>query len=1847
MHKRLTLPRLSRLTSGGGTISGNGTSAGSWDSDCASEGRSGSYASYYTFTLAESADVTITAESSVDTYLYLREGEGRDGSVEAENDDHADESDCTAEFERTTDSCIVESLDAGTYTIEVTTYDAEEIGDFTLTVGGLPVVATPTLAPTITITFGDLNWSSVRLQTRIAQYIAEMGYGYSTSVESGTSGPLFQALSAGSIDVLMEVWLPAQEDDWEAALAEGTVSSPGNSLGADWQSAFVIPKYLQEQYPDLDSVDDLKEERYRSLFATDETDGKARLVSCPIGWQCETVNAKQIEGYGLSDHVHIVNPSNGETLNADLTEAYENEDPWLGFQWGINEPALLLDLVRLEEPAYSDECWSSTMACAYEDSTVLIAVKAGLTESASDFVGVLEEWDFNVDGVYKPVFRWQADNPDTNTEDAAMWWLRGNNDVWSEWVTSDASAAIQDALDSGEVPEGWPEGPSITPEPTATPEPTVTPEPTMTPVPTPEPPADECVDTVSGNGTISGSWSSDCDSEGRSGSYASYYTFTLAESADVTITTESDLDTYLYLREGEGRDGSVEAENDDHADESDCAAALGSDTDSCITESLDAGTYTIEVTTYDSGTTGDFTLTVSGLPVAFTPTPEPTPDPLSDRAVLVALYNATGGDNWTDKENWLSDESLGEWQGVTTDDEGRVIELHLWENNLIGEIPTELGSLSEMTILELQSNQLTAEIPPELGNLSNLSVLHLWENDLSGEIPAELGNLSNLTVLDLPGNELSGEIPVELGNLSNLEFLSLSRNELSGEIPSELGNLSNLTKLELDNNKLTGTIPSELGNFANLKYLRLTQNQLSSEIPTELGNLTRLEELALGGNELDGEIPSELGNLADLTGLYLWGNELSGEIPSELGNLSSLEWLYLGYNQLSGEIPTELGNLSSLTVLELPRNELTGEIPATLGNLSSLTELYLNENQLTGELPEEFGSLSSLTVLDLGGNQLSGEIPSELGNLSNLKELSLWTSGTGGLSGEIPAELGSLSNLTFLNLTRNELSGEIPGSLGQLDDLELLALGGNQLSGEIPSELGSLSSLTQLYLWENQLIGDVPSELLAIPGLRIMALHGNQLSGGVPEHADEKAILTTLYNSTGSTGWEKNDNWASTETVFTWAQVAIDNSGRVTALWLGENQLSGVIPAELGNLTNLRRLYLNDNELTGEIPSELGNLVNLEALYLAGNQLSGCVPGELRDVQHNDFDDLDLPFCDETTTPEPEDECVSAVSGDGAVSGSWSSDCDSENKSGSYAHYYTFTLSEASEVTITLESSVDTVLYLLSGIGKDGAQVAENDDHADESDCADVPEGDTDSCITESLDEGSYTIEATTYDEGETGEFTLTVSGLPAAVAPEPFPDRTVLVALYNATDGDNWTDKENWLSDEPLGEWQGVTTDDEGRVTQLHLWENNLVGTIPAELGQLSSLTSLELQINKLSGSIPAELGNLSNLTVLYLWENQLSGEIPPELSSLSNLQRLSLSNNQLSDDIPAGLGDLSNLTRLYLNENQLSGEIPSELGNLSSLEILDLGDNQLSGGIPPELSNFSKLTLLSLTRNEVSGAIPDELGQLNNLEILALGGNQLSGEIPEELGNLSNLAELWAWSNQLSGEIPEELGNLSSLREMSLAGNQLTGEIPAQIGNLSKAVLLSLSRNRLSGEIPSELGGLANLDQLYLYNNQLSGDVPSELLAISGLRIMALYGNQLSGDVPEHTEEKAILTTLYNSTAGTEWNENENWGSAEPVFTWSRVIIDTSGHVTALWLHENQLSGEIPSELGSLTNLARLFLFDNQLTGEIPSELSNLEKLEHLFLAGNQLSGCIPAELQNLPENDFDDLGLEFCSE
>ena len=170
-----------------------------------------------------------------------------------------------------------------------------------------------------------------------------------------------------------------------------------------------------------------------------------------------------------------------------------------------------------------------------------------------------------------------------------------------------------------------------------------------------------------------------------------------------------------------------------------------------------------------------------------TPAPAPETSAATDRAALIALYNATGGSNWLTGTNWLTDEPLGEWHGVTTNEHGRVIDLYLGANHLAGTIPPELGDLTSLRSLGLDDNELTGHIPASIGRLANLVTLGLSRNELSGPIPAELGNLTRLHSLGLSDNKLSGQIPSELGNLAYLDRIFLSVNELSGQNPIRIG----------------------------------------------------------------------------------------------------------------------------------------------------------------------------------------------------------------------------------------------------------------------------------------------------------------------------------------------------------------------------------------------------------------------------------------------------------------------------------------------------------------------------------------------------------------------------------------------------------------------------------------------------------------------------------------------------------------------------------------------------------------------------------------------------------------------------------------------------------------------------------------------------------------------------------------------------------------------------------------------------------------------------------------------------------------------------------------------------
>lgn len=213
--------------------------------------------------------------------------------------------------------------------------------------------------------------------------------------------------------------------------------------------------------------------------------------------------------------------------------------------------------------------------------------------------------------------------------------------------------------------------------------------------------------------------------------------------------------------------------------------------------------------------------------------------PTSECNALVALYNSTNGPNWIIRSDWLATTTPCSWYGVACDN-NHVAQLILYNNQLSGNIPSQLGNLTKLTWLGLSNNQLSGNILPELGNLTNLAVLFLGANELSGNIPGQLGNLANLTTLVVGYNQLSGNIPPELGNLTNLNWLDVGVNQLSGNMPTQLTQLTNLSYLNVSGNQLSGNIPLQLGNLIDLTELYLNDNQFVGALPGTLTNLNNL-----------------------------------------------------------------------------------------------------------------------------------------------------------------------------------------------------------------------------------------------------------------------------------------------------------------------------------------------------------------------------------------------------------------------------------------------------------------------------------------------------------------------------------------------------------------------------------------------------------------------------------------------------------------------------------------------------------------------------------------------------------------------------------------------------------------------------------------------------------------------------------------------------------------------------------------------------------------------------------------------------------------------------------------------
>ncbi|KAG6422728.1 hypothetical protein SASPL_113108 [Salvia splendens] len=487
-----------------------------------------------------------------------------------------------------------------------------------------------------------------------------------------------------------------------------------------------------------------------------------------------------------------------------------------------------------------------------------------------------------------------------------------------------------------------------------------------------------------------------------------------------------------------------------------------------------------------------------------------------------------------------------------------------------------------------------------------------------------------------------------------------------------------------------------------------------------------------------------------------------------------------------------------------------------------------------------------------------------------------------------------------------------------------------------------------------------------------------------------------------------------------------------------------------------------------------------------------------------------------------------------------------------------------------------------------------------------------------------------------------------------------------------------------------------------LNLNENLLTGPIPASIGKLSSLKVLALGGNKLTQNLPHSLGQLCNLERILIFDNKLEGVVTETLfANLTKLKVISASHNQLSlnvsqswiphfqlialglgswglgsgSKIPSWLETQKNLSKyLDLSNTGISGSVPSWVWNT---RVLNLSHNQLHGEIPDAggaaqfiYLNSNKLKgqlprvgdalqELDLSNNSFSGSIPhflcDETYPTYSFEILHLGENLLSGELPDCWNKWASLRYLSLGNNQIYGRIPNSIGFLANLESLNLQNNRFSREIPFSMHNCIKLVKIGLADNNLVGNIPAWIGtSLVGLRILILRSNNMSGEISSEICQLSYLQILDLSNNELSGIIPRCFHNfTAMVMKKSLSDLFRQYGNEKSWHSYSLFnaggFRESALIVKKGGKlefdnilplVTSIDLSMNSLSGEIPNELTSLSELGSLYLSGNQLTGLIPENIGEMKQLVSLDLSRNPLYGRIPSSLASISGLGYLDL-------
>ncbi|KAJ4965286.1 hypothetical protein NE237_017135 [Protea cynaroides] len=775
-----------------------------------------------------------------------------------------------------------------------------------------------------------------------------------------------------------------------------------------------------------------------------------------------------------------------------------------------------------------------------------------------------------------------------------------------------------------------------------------------------------------------------------------------------------------------------------------------------------------------------------------------------------------------------------------------------------------------------------------------------------------------------------------------------------------------------------------------------------------------------------------------------------------------------------------------------------------------LQHLNLSINGFQGWIKNEgferLVELRKLEVLDLSYNYFNNNILPSLAKLNSLKTLSLRYNL---LEGSIHLEefLSTHHNLKSLDLSSNNANAfsqtnkvGSTRSLAGLAKLEALDLKWNSFNNRVLPFLGTLTSL------------------------RTLSLEGNNLEGSL--HMEELANLHDLQ----SLDFTYNNLNCSSQAI-----QALCGMKRLQELYLSWNNIEGILPPCLQNLTSLKILDLSRNHFKGNSPSSLiTSLPFLSHIILGYNDFKGTFTFktfannsklEVIDLSNNGGNEFEIEIEDSPWLP-------------------------------------LFQLKELYLSNFNLNKQTNAITRFLSS--------QYNLRKVDLSHC------NLDGTFPTWLLENNTMLSVLKLKNNSMrGHFLL-----PSYV--------------HNAArDIDISGNCFNGMLQENIGNiFPGLRS--------LNLSKNNFEGGIPSSIGYMSSLFELDLSDNNFIGEIPKHMAiGCSLLSILGLSNNGLQGQVFPPHFNFTQLNILHLDNNAFSGNMMTGLSKCNQLWILDISYNRLSGIIPSWIGNLSSLRVLNMRDNLLQGNIP--LIKFQllwRLEFMDLSQNHLSGSMVSLLNS-TNLGHLHLEGNGFLGSPSIVFVNNSNLVTLDIRNNDIFGDIPDWISALSGLRYLLLKGNHLNGPIPHHLCQLKRISLMDLSHNSLSGSIPQ------------CFNNISFGRTDME--SISG------------------TKSEGYWLLWYR-------DEDEiRFGEAEEIefMTKSRSSSYRGGilnFMSGIDLSCNNLTGDIPHEIGDLNEIHALNLSHNQLTGSIPKTFSNLKQIESLDLSYNNLTGEIPSELTTL---------------